>query len=117
MRMEQSQPRVESPIFTESPPVKSSVWQKPRPTPDERAQELEEFEKVRRASMRSIYLRYGAEYMVWFIVGLFLMFWSFHTTDTRYAGIAFWGGIGLGDGGMLMALVRGRNEMERCGLI
>jgi hypothetical protein len=95
----------------------SSVWQRPRPTPDERAIELEEFEKSRRTSMRSIYIRYGFEYVLWLVVGLFLLFWSFHTTDTRYAGLAFWGGIGLGDGGMLMALIRARHEMERCGLI
>jgi len=95
----------------------SSVWQRPRPTPDERARELEEFERSRKASMRSIYVRYGSEYLLWLTVGLFLLFWSFHTTDTRYAGLAFWGGIGLGDGGMLMALVRARRDMEKCGLI
>jgi hypothetical protein len=95
----------------------SSVWQRPRPTPDERALELEEFEKARRSSMRSIYVRYGFEYLVWLVVGLFLLGWSMHTTDTRYASLAFWGGIGLGDGGMLMALVRARREMEKCGLI
>lgn len=67
--------------------------------------------------MRSIYARYGSEYLVWFVVGLFLLFWSMHTTDTRYASLAFWGGIGLGDGGMLMALLRARRDMEQCGLI
>jgi hypothetical protein len=39
-----------------------------------------------------------------------------HTTDTRYAGLAFWGGIGLGDAGMLWTLVRVRSEAERIGL-
>ena len=86
-------------------------------TLDERALELEQFERARRVGMRYIYLRYGFEYVVWFIVGLYLLFWSFHTTDTRYAGLAFWGGIGLGDAGMLFALIRGRGEAERCGLI
>ena len=115
MRMEQIQSTAAKPIVELQ--TKASIWQRPRPTPEERALELEEFEKTRRESMRSIYLRYGFEYLVWFVVGLFLMFWAFYTTDSRYARLAFWGGIGLGDGGMLTALVRGRNAMERCGLI
>lgn len=96
---------------------KGSVWQRPRPTPDERALELEEFERTQRAISRYLYLRFGFEYLIWLIVGLFLLFWSFHTTDTRYADLAFWGGIGLGDGGMLMTLIRARHEADRCGLI
>jgi len=67
--------------------------------------------------MRRIYVSYGFEYLVWFVVGLFLLFWSMHTIDGRYASLAFWGGIGLGDGGMLLALIRARHEMEKCGLI
>ena len=74
-------------------------------------------EKELRRQTRLLYLRYGFEYAVWFIAGLYLLFWSMHTTDTRYADLAFWGGIGLGDGGMLWTLVRGRSEMERIGLI
>jgi hypothetical protein len=100
------------------PPARSEpLWTRPRPTPDERALELEEFERSRRAATRHLYLRYGPEYVIWLVVGLFLMFWSFHTTDTRYAGLAFWGGIGLGDAGMLFTLIRARGEAERCGLI
>jgi hypothetical protein len=101
----------------ESARQEPSVWQRPRPTPDERALELEAFEKSRHESTRHLYLRYGPEYFVWFVVGLYLMFWSFHTTDTRYAGLAFWGGIGLGDAGMLWTLIRARQEAERCGLM
>jgi hypothetical protein len=70
-----------------------------------------------RRQTRSLYLRYGFEYLVWLIVGLFLLFWSFHTTNSRYAGLAFWGGIGLGDAGMLMTLIRARKDAERCGLL
>ena len=97
--------------------VAASVWRRPRPTPDERGLELEAFEKSRRASTRYLYLRYGPEYLVWFVVGLYLMFWSFHTTHTRYAALAFWGGIGLGDAGMLYTLIRAHKEAERCGLM
>ena len=73
-------------------------------------------EKQLRRQTRFLYLRYGFEYAVWFIAGLFLLFWSMHTTDPRYASLAFWGGMGLGDGGMLWTLVRARSETERIGL-
>jgi len=39
-----------------------------------------------------------------------------HTTDTRYAGLAFWGGLCLGDAGMLSTLIRARHDAERRGL-
>jgi hypothetical protein len=50
------------------------------------------------------------------VVGILLMFWSFHTTDTRYASLCFWGGIGLGDAGMLWTLIRARHDAEKRGL-
>jgi hypothetical protein len=83
---------------------------------EERALELEQLEKELRRQTRFLYLRYGLEYAVWFSVGLFLLGWSLHTTDSRYAALAFWGGLGLGDAGMLMTLIRARKEAERCGL-
>jgi len=99
------------------PTLRVHPWQRPPVSPEERALELEQMEKELRRQTRLLYLRYGFEYAVWFIAGLYLLFWSMHTTDTRYADLAFWGGIGLGDGGMLWTLVRARSEMERIGLI
>jgi hypothetical protein len=86
-------------------------------TIEERALELERLESETRSRKRALYLRYGLEYLAWFIIGLFLLFWSFRTTDSRYARLAFWGGIGLGDAGMLMALIRARKEGERTGIL
>jgi hypothetical protein len=86
-------------------------------TLEERALEIERLENETKSQKRDLYLRYGFEYLVWFVVGLFLLFWSFRTTDPRYARLAFWGGIGLGDAGMLMALIRGRKEGERKGIL
>ena len=97
--------------------MEAPLWHRPKPTLDERALELERLERETTHQKRALYLRYGGEYAFWFVIGLFLMFWSFHTTDTRYAGLAFWGGIGVGDGGMLFALIRARKEAERCGLL
>ncbi|HWL39247.1 MAG TPA: hypothetical protein VNO75_03335 [Gemmatimonadaceae bacterium] len=75
-------------------------------TLEERALELEQIERDDRADRRAAFLRDGAEYLLWFVSGLLLMGWSFHTTDTRYAELAFWGGMLVGDGGMLLVLVR-----------
>jgi len=92
-------------------------WHRPPLSPEERALEIERLEKETKSQKRALYLRYGFEYLVWFVVGIFLLFWSFRTTDSRYARLAFWGGIGLGDAGMLMALIRGRKEGERKGIL
>jgi hypothetical protein len=98
-------------------PAAAPLWQRCALTLEERALELEQFEKAMRSQKRSLYLRFGFEYVVWFFVGLSLMFWSFRTTDSRYAELFFFGGIGLGDAGMLMTLIRARKEAERCGLL
>ncbi len=92
------------------------LWNRPAVTIEERAIELERLEKETKSQKTALYLRYGFEYLVWFVVGLFLLFWSFRTSDPRYARLAFWGGIGLGDAGMLMTLIRARKEAERRGL-
>ena len=38
-------------------------------------------------------------------VGLFLMAWSVHTTDMRFAGAAFWAGLIVGNGGMIVSML------------
>jgi hypothetical protein len=96
--------------------LSGKLWQRPKLTIEERALEIEELERAIRTQTRFLYLRYGSEYLVWLLVGLYLLFWSFHTTDSRYAGLSFWGGIGLGDAGMLWTLVRARHDAERRGL-
>jgi hypothetical protein len=103
------------PVEVEARP-RPYIWTRPRQTPEERALEIEQLEKEVRAQTRRLYLRYGSEYVFWLIIGLFLTGWSLHTTDTRYAGLAFWGGIGVGDAGMLWTLIRARHDAERRGL-
>lgn len=98
------------------PNVSIHSWNRRPPTLEERALEIEQREKEFRRQTRSLYLRYGLEYAVWFSIGLFLLGWSMHTTDSRYAGLAFWGGLILGDGGMILTLVRARHEAEKRGL-
>ena len=38
-------------------------------------------------------------------LGLFLMAWSVHTTDMRYAGAAFWAGLIVGNGCVLISVL------------
>jgi hypothetical protein len=83
---------------------------------EERALEIEQREREFVEQTRELYDRYSLEYFGWLLIGLFLLFWSFHTTDSRYAGLCLWGGIGIGDAGMLWTLVRGNREAEERGL-
>lgn len=39
------------------------------------------------------------------VAGLALVGWAIHTTDDRWAGVAFWGGLLIGDGGMFATLL------------
>lgn len=98
------------------PNVSIHSWNRRLLTLEERALEIEQREKEFRRQTRSLYLRYGLEYAVWFSIGVFLLGWSMHTADSRYAGLAFWGGLILGDGGMILTLVRARHEAEKRGL-
>ncbi|MEA2761223.1 MAG: hypothetical protein QOD47_507 [Gemmatimonadaceae bacterium] len=98
------------------PNLRGHVWIRPRLTLEQRAVEIEQLEKQVRSQSRRLYIRYAFEYFVWFAGGLYLLYWSFHTTDTRYAGLAFWGGMGVGDAGMLWTLIRARADAERRGL-
>jgi hypothetical protein len=40
------------------------------------------------------------------MIGLALMGWSLHTTNQRWAGTAFWGGLLVGHGGITVVLTR-----------
>jgi hypothetical protein len=36
---------------------------------------------------------------------MFCVAWSFHTTDTSYGRMAFFGGLGVGNGGVIFTLL------------
>lgn len=74
-------------------------WERPR-TPAERVAELNESERLVKRDIRRTL---GIAAMWWILAlsaGLNLMAWSIHTTDTRWAGAAFWGGLVVGYGGL-----------------
>lgn len=51
----------------------------------------------------------------WAALGVFLILWSAHTTDMTYGRVAFYGGIGAGNGGVLFTLLAAYRRGERRG--
>jgi len=43
--------------------------------------------------------------LLWMGAGVFLVLWSFHTTDMAYGRAAFAGGIAVGNGGIIFTLL------------
>lgn len=78
-----------------------------------RAREVAELEadRIRRLDM----IRTGALCVMWMLVGLYLIGWSFHTTDQLYARPAFYGGVIVGNGGIIFSLLRAYRRGEQRG--
>ena len=83
---------------------------------EERALGIEAVEKAYAAARRYAWIRFGSEYLVWFTIGIALMFLAFHTTDIRYAKMYLSSGILIGNAGMLLVLVRLQRYAEHHGL-
>ncbi len=66
---------------------------------------------------RRLWLRTGILCVAWPLIGLSLLAWSLHTTNLVYGQIAFWAGLGAGDGGTLFTLVYAWRTAERRGWI
>ena len=52
---------------------------------------------------------------VWCVIGTFLIAWSAHTTDETLGNMAFWGGLGLGNAGIIYTLLAGYRRGEKRG--
>lgn len=64
---------------------------------------------------RRLWYRTALACLAWSAAGLYLLGWSMHTTNSRLGWIAFWAGLGIGDGGALWTLVRAWRRAERRG--
>ena len=93
-----------------------SAWVRPSPTSEQRARDIEDLERADLQMRRYAYLRFGLEYLLWFAIGIAMMFWCFHVPDPETGNLWFWGGMIVGDGGMLMVLVRLQRHFEAHGL-
>ena len=74
------------------------------PTPEERAAELAATERAVRREIRWVYARAAVLCLVWMVIGLALVGWAVNTTDEQSGLIAFWGGLLIGNVGILATL-------------
>ena len=77
----------------------------PPPVSDERAAEVLENDRADRRWNWAESLRILGLVVLSLGVGLLLMAWSVHTTDLRYAGAAFWAGLIIGNGGVIVSML------------
>lgn len=78
-----------------------------------RAREAAELEAERVRRLDTI--RTGALCVMWMLIGLYLLGWSMHTTDDRYAAPAFYAGVIVGNGGIILTLLRAYRRGEQRG--
>jgi hypothetical protein len=73
-------------------------------------------ERARRDSMWA-YIATALACVGWAGAGIFLLMWSAHTTSATYGRIAFYGGLVVGNGGVLFTLIaaylRGEQRGDR----
>jgi hypothetical protein len=70
-----------------------------------------EADRIRRRDM----IRTAAACVMWMLLGLYLLGWSMHTTDHRYARAAFYGGVIIGNAGIISTLLRAYRRGEQRG--
>ncbi len=76
-----------------------------RRTPEERAEELLALEREAEREERAATARTLISCFAWVLIGLALMSYAVHTTDLRVGGMAYWAGLLLGNGGVLLTLI------------
>ncbi len=74
------------------------------PTPAERAAELEKFARQAERDRLWDLARTVAECGAWCVAGLACIAWSFHTDDEGWGRIAFYGGLVIGNSGIIASL-------------
>lgn len=75
------------------------------PTPHERAAQLAQEERALAARVRRWWVTRIAGLFGSCMFGLMLVAWSLHTTNQRWAAVAFWAGLLLGNVGMFVTLI------------
>ncbi len=64
---------------------------------------------------RRLWLRTGILCVIWPLLGMFLVAWAFHTTNRLQGEVAFWAGLGIGDGATLFTVVAAWRTAQRKG--
>ena len=78
-----------------------------------RAREAAELE-TERARRREL-TRAGVLCIAWMLLGLYLLAWSMHTDDYTYGRIAFYGGVIVGNSGIIFTLLNTHRRLEKRG--
>jgi hypothetical protein len=87
----------------------------PQPLQDELSvRRAEESERAGRDRAHAV-VRAALACVGWALAGLFCLAWSAHTTDVKLGRIAFWGGLLIGNGGVMFTLIRASLRGERRG--
>jgi hypothetical protein len=97
---------------TSSPP---RAWIAPVPTPEERAAQLSESERFAESDRLGDMLGTLGRCAAWMAVGLAMVGWALHTTDLTWAGAVFWGGLIVGNSGILVSLALAYRRGEERG--
>jgi hypothetical protein len=84
-------------------------------SPQERAATLLAVEREVEREIRWAFVRTIGLCFLWMAAGLSLMAWAFNTTNERYALVAFWGGILVGDVGIMATLLMAYRHAEEQG--
>ena len=74
----------------------------------------DENELAQRDAIRD-YLRTALACVMWSAFGIFLVLWSFHTTDMTLGKAAFSAGLGIGNGGIIFTLLGAYRRGEKRG--
>ena len=98
----------------ESPVRSKATWAR-IPSPDERAAELANYERLTTRDIRRACVLAIAGCFFWLSLGLLLLGWALHTTDRAYGQIAFLSGLLVGYTGMVVTLARYYLRGERAG--
>lgn len=78
-----------------------------------RAREVAELAAER--AVRRALIRAGLLCIAWMLLGLYLLGWSMHTTDEYYGRVAFYGGLIVGNAGILYTLLNTYRRLEKRG--
>lgn len=79
------------------------------------AQQREAAESETRRAVRWALVRCGVACIGWMLAGLYLIGWALHTTDEHYGRISYYGGVIVGNAGILYSLLATYRRLEQRG--
>lgn len=78
------------------------------------ANRMREREEAAAETRRDLLLT-GVQCVLWSAGGIFLLLWSFHTTNVAYGRMAFFAGLAIGNGGWVFTMLAAYRRGEQRG--